>query len=220
MSSLSINLRTALFLSGIFLIALFFLIACSPQSASPSVQNTSKQTTVAPVAAEHIQGKGSLTLVEYADTECSASKDYHLMLEQFMPTYKDKVRWEYKHFPLNQHMQKATLEGEAAECAGAQGKFWEYLNMIYQETPSDNKLPSEDLFTMAHTLGLNEDDFKLCIANATYNAKVKSDLADAVAAGADGAPYSVLVDDKGTVVQIFDGVYSQQEMEDIFNQNL
>ena len=40
------------------------------------------------------------------------------------------VRWVYRHFPLKNHplAQKA---GEAAECAGDQGKFWEYSDALF-----------------------------------------------------------------------------------------
>lgn len=137
-----------------------------------------------------------------------------------MPAYQDKIRWEYKHFPLNQHLKKATLEAEATECAGAQGKFWEYVSLIFERTPSNNGLPEEQLFTIAKELKLNQDAFNTCLATATYNSKVKQEGQEAQKYGADGTPFSLLLDENGNVIQTIDGMYSAQELEDIFKKEL
>jgi len=194
---------------------ILFCSGCSIQKMTSIPSQISNQK-IDTTTTEHILGTGAWIFVEYADTECPYSKEYHLMLETLLPNYEGKIRWQYKHFPLNQHMKKAILEAEAVECAGAQEKFWEYLNLLYKKTPSNNELPQKDLLSFAKEIGLNEKEFETCTGNASYHNKVLSDLADAQKQGALGTPFSLLIDEQGTVVEIFDGLYSVKELEEIF----
>jgi len=206
---------SSLFLS---LSILVLLSGCSNQSGL-SLSSSNTRTNSA-VAKEHILGAGTLTFVEFADTECPYSKEYHLMLEAFMPEFEGKIRWQYKHFPLNQHMKKATLEAEALECAGEQEKFWQYTHALFASTPSNNQLPETDLFILAKELNLDEEQFNTCIASATYNEQVKNHLKQAQAQGANGTPFSLLVDEQGNVLETFDGLYFEEELREIFVKHL
>ena len=173
--------------------------------------------TVDPDSVSHIQGSGSYTLIEYSDTECPYSKEYHTTLDQVFPNYETQIQRGYKHFPLNQHMEKATLQAEATECAGAQNKFWEYTDEIYKRTNSNNSLPDAELFAIAEDLNLNTDKFNTCLAKATYNNLVKENAQEAQELGANGTPFSVLIDQEGNVVEIIKGLYSASELEEIFD---
>ncbi|KKR04540.1 MAG: Periplasmic thiol:disulfide interchange protein DsbA [Candidatus Uhrbacteria bacterium GW2011_GWF2_39_13] len=173
--------------------------------------------TVDPSSISHIQGSGSYTLIEYSDTECHYSKEYHTTLDEVLPNYENEIQRGYKHFPLNQHIQKATLQAEATECAGDQNKFWEYTSEIYKRTNSNNSLPDTELFVIAEDLNLNTDKFNDCLAQATYNSLVKENSQEAQELGANGTPFSVLIDKDGNVVEIIDGMYSAAELEEIFD---
>jgi len=186
----------------------------SSGNAPPSSQTTTK--TVDLSSSVHMQGSGSLILVEYADLECPYSKEFHQTLESVMLAHEGKIQWVYKHFPLNQHLKKATLEAEATECAGVQGKFWDYVQMVFDRTPSNNGLAEKELFTISKDLGLDENLFNDCLANATSNAKVKADAAEAQRLGAPGTPFSLLADQNGNILEVIDGLYSQKELEEIF----
>jgi len=173
--------------------------------------------SVDPESVSHIQGSGSYTLIEYSDTECPYSKEYHTTLDEVFPNYENEIQRGYKHFPLNQHIQKATLQAEATECAGDQNKFWEYTSEIYSRTNSNNSLPDAELFVIAEDLNLNTDKFNDCLAQATYNSLVKENSQEAQELGANGTPFSVLIDKDGNVVEIIDGMYSAAELEEIFD---
>ncbi|MBI2472968.1 DsbA family protein [Candidatus Uhrbacteria bacterium] len=176
--------------------------------------------TVDPDSVSHIQGSGSYTLIEYSDTECPYSKEYHTTLDEVFPNYENEIQRGYKHFPLNQHMEKATLQAEATECAGAQNKFWEYTSEIYQRTNSNNSLPDTELFAIAEDLNLNTDKFNTCLAQATYNNLVKENAQEAQELGATGTPFSVLIDKDGNVIQILKGMYSATQLKDVFDRYL
>ncbi len=78
-------------------------------------------------------------------------------MQQIVSEFPKKVRWVYRHFPLDQLHQQARLEALAVECARDQGKFWELTNAIFAVTPSndglDNSHPQRSLhacFALEH----------------------------------------------------------------------
>ena len=194
----------------------FILSDINPSEISPQEVYKGNKT-IEPSSLTHIKGKGNYTFVEYADTECPYSKEFHATLETLMFKYEDKIQWGYKHFPLNQHIQKATLEAEATECAGEQEKFWEYVSLLYERTPSNNDLPSEELFAIADDISLNREDFDACIANASYNEKVKQDSTEAQEVGAQGTPFSVILDENNVIVKVIRGFHTTEELKEIFD---
>lgn len=167
--------------------------------------NTTQALSYRPVSDDdHIRGDKSaeVTLIEYSDLECPFCKRIHPTLQQVMGEYDGKVRWVYRHFPLTSLHPKATIEAEASECAGAQGKFWEYIDIVYERTPSNNGLEEAKLTEFAQELKLDMKKFASCLEDNTYSEEVQNDLADAQEAGGQGTPYSLIVDKKGNVTPI------------------
>lgn len=97
--------------------------------------------------ADHVRGEfnAPLTFVEYSDTECPFCKRFHETMQNVIKEYPGKVRWIYRHFPLVQLHPKAPKEAQATECAGEQGRFWEYLDRLFEVTPSNNNLDLSQL---------------------------------------------------------------------------
>jgi cyclophilin family peptidyl-prolyl cis-trans isomerase/predicted DsbA family dithiol-disulfide isomerase len=54
------------------------------------------------------------------------------VVEQLKADYGDDLRVVYRHFPLITIHDKAQITAEAAEAAGAQGKFWEMHDILYE----------------------------------------------------------------------------------------
>lgn len=163
------------------------------------------QVTIRPITKEdHIRGDfdAPLTLVEYADTECPFCKRFHPTLKQILRDYEGKVRWVYRHFPLTQIHPKAPKEAHALECAGEQGKFWEYTDRLYEITPSNNNLDLAQLPAIAESVGLDVEKFNECMESNRYEAHVQEDLQDAINAGSKGTPNTILIDVKGEKTQI------------------
>lgn len=148
---------------------------------------------------DHIRGdaKASLTLVEYSDLECPFCKRFHPTMQQVMKEYPGKVRWVYRHFPLAQLHPKAQKEAEASECAAGQGKFWEFVDRLFEITPSNNGLDPAELPKIAQYINIDVNKFSTCLSSGQYTKKVEADIQDAINAGAQGTPYSVLIDAKG-----------------------
>lgn len=163
---------------------------------------------------DHVRGPANaqVTIIEYSDLECPFCKRFHGTMQQVMEAYGDDVRWVYRHFPLDQLHQKARKEAVATECAGAQGKFWEFTDKIYEVTTSNDGLDLTTLPQLAQQAGVpNISEFETCLESDTYNERVQADVADAQAAGGRGTPYSVAFNKDGEVkaingAQPFEGV--------------
>lgn len=191
------------------------------------VENTDIPEDGGPVVVEDItrielssiryaQGSGEYTFIEYTDLECPYCKDFHPTVETIREEYSDRMQFAVKHFPLNIH-SKAKREAVAAECAGVQGKFHEYVNAIFKVTPSNNGLPDNTLFTTAENLGLNMDAFEQCVENEETGAIVTADAIEAMSTGGEGTPHSVIVDSEGTIVLVIQGVLSEQSLRNALN---
>ncbi len=158
-----------------------------------------------PVTSEdHILGNpnADVIIVEYSDTECPFCKNFHTTLRRVMAEYgKDgKVAWVYRHFPIDSLHAKARKEAEATECAnelGGSGKFWEYINLLYETTNSNDSLDPAELPKMAKTVGLDVTAFNKCLSSGKYKAKVEADYQDAINSGGQGTPHSILITRNG-----------------------
>lgn len=178
-------------------------------------------------ADEHIQGsKGAkLTWIEYSDLECPFCKKIHPDLQKMLSEYDGKVRWVYRHFPLDQIHSKADKEAEAVECAGELGgndKFWQMADKIFEVTPSNNGLNPDDLPKLASQVGLDQSKFKTCLDSGKFTQHVEDDYQGGIKAGVNGTPGNFLLDDKGnawvipgavpyaTIKQVVDSALAQK----------
>jgi protein-disulfide isomerase len=163
-----------------------------------------------PVTAEdHILGNpnADLVMVEYSDLECPYCKQFHITMKKIMDIYgKDgRVAWVYRHFPIESLHSKAPKEAEATECANELGgpeKFWQFTNLVYETTNSNDSLDPKELPKMAKTVGLDVTAFNECLSSGKYTAKVKADYDDAIKAGGQGTPTSFIIAKDGTKTSI------------------
>ena len=90
----------------------------------------------------------------------------------------------FRDFPLNIH-NNAQSAAEAAQCARAQGKFWEYHDKLFA---SQQALAVEQLKQYAKEIGLNEEAFNACFDAGTYRNDVLQDEKEGEQAGVSGTP--------------------------------
>ncbi|HEY2960920.1 MAG TPA: thioredoxin domain-containing protein [Pyrinomonadaceae bacterium] len=125
-----------------------------------------------------------VTIVEFTDFQCPACAAMHPVLEEVLKSYGDRVRFVVRDFPLNQH-EWARKAAEAANAANAQGKFFEYIAMLFQhqkalDVPSLKKYASE--------LGLDRTRFDAALDRGVYAAEVKHDIEDGELYGVGSTP--------------------------------
>ena len=99
-------------------------------------------------------------------------------------TYGDKVRIVFRDFPLAMH-PFAQLAAEAAQCARAQGKFWEYHDKLFA---NQQALGKDQLKQYAKDLGLVEDTFNACIETGKSKDAIAEDQKEGERFGVTGTP--------------------------------
>jgi protein-disulfide isomerase len=128
--------------------------------------------------------KAPVTIVEFSDYQCPFCSRAEGTVDQVMKAYGDKVRLVYRDFPLPMHPQ-ARPAAEAANCAHAQGKFWEYHAKLFA---NQSALGDEKLKEYAKDLGLDAGKFEQCLATKPFKAAIDKDIADASKVGVTGTP--------------------------------
>ncbi|MFA4930798.1 MAG: thioredoxin domain-containing protein [Patescibacteria group bacterium] len=146
----------------------------------------------------HIKGNpdAPITIVEYSDTECPFCIQFHDTLKQVVEQYDGQVNWVYKHFPLDSLHPKARHEAEATECAaqlGGNDGFWNYFDRLNEITPGNNGLDPATLPEIATYVGLDQTQFTACLDSGKYADLIQQNIDEAMAAGGQGTPYSVIV---------------------------
>lgn len=128
----------------------------------------------------------AVTVVEYGDLQCPACRSAHAQISApLLEKYGAQIRFEFKHFPLRSIHRYALEASMAAECAADQGKFWEYVDVVYAE---QQKLDIEQLSAWANALGLDQDLFGRCMKSKIKRSTVLSDYEDGQDLGVTGTP--------------------------------
>jgi protein-disulfide isomerase len=181
-------------------------VVTAPSQPSAVDQGTGgppAQVSVAPVddKVDHIRGnkKAKITLIEYSDFECPFCSRFTPTVDEMLATYGDDVNFVYRHFPLTSIHPQAEPAANAAECAGDQGKFYEFHDDLFA---NQTRLGSALYTELAEKHGLNVSTFNDCVSSQKFADKVTSDSNDAVAAGGRGTPYSVLIGPDGQTTVI------------------
>ena len=136
---------------------------------------------------DHIQGAedAPVTLVEYGDYECPACGAAYPIVKAIRKQMGDKLRFVFRNFPLAQTHPHAKDAAEAAESAGAQGKFWEMHDILFE---NQKKLTEKDLLDYAKKLGLDENRFATDLQNDKYQNKIQADLISGAENNVNGTP--------------------------------
>jgi len=122
-------------------------------------------------------------VIEFADYQCPYCQRVNPDLNKLVQEYAGKVTVIYKDFPLPMH-PNAEKAAEAARCAGEQGKFWEYHNLLF----SEKKLDSSGLKQQAKSLRLDENKFDQCLDSGQEAANVAKDRDEGMKLGLSGTP--------------------------------
>ena len=125
-----------------------------------------------------------VTVVEFTDFQCPACAAMHPVLEDVLKSYGNKVRFVVRDFPLNQHVH-ARKAAEAANAANAQGKFFEYITLLFK---NQKALDTSSLKKYASELGLDRARFDAALDRGTYSAEVSKDVKDGEMYGVGSTP--------------------------------
>lgn len=127
----------------------------------------------------------TVQIVEFADFGCPYSRESSFVMRALAAAYGDKIHYEYRDFPITELHPQAEHAAEAAQCAAAQGKFWEYHDKLYV---NQTDLRDEQLVQYAEELNLDTDAFAKCLSSGQFHDEVTADYNDGAAAGVRGTP--------------------------------
>ena len=138
-------------------------------------------------ARDHIRGSATapLTLLEYSDFECPFCGRATGMVAEVRAHFGDEVRYVMRHLPLPDVHPHAELAAAAAEAAGAQGRFWEMHDLLFEH---QDELETEDLAGYAGNLGLDVERFLRDLDEDVHAERIREDVMSAECSGARGTP--------------------------------
>jgi protein-disulfide isomerase len=129
--------------------------------------------------------KAPVTIVEFSDFSCPYCRKAESTINEILAKYHGKVRLGYRDFPLSQMHPQAELAAEASRCAGEQGKYWEYHDLLFA---NPGKQGHDDLVEHARTLKLDDKQFDACLSSGRYEPQVERDIQLGVRAGVAATP--------------------------------
>lgn len=141
------------------------------------------------VSPDPLRLKGAMdapvTIVEFGDFQCPYCQAVQSTLNGLLEKYRGKVRLGFRDFPLRQIHPQAQQAAEAARCAGDQGKFWEYHDLLYA---NQTRLDPAGLAQHARSAGLDADLFSACLSGGKFRMQIDSDLQSGSVSGVTGTP--------------------------------
>ena len=126
---------------------------------------------------DHILGPedAPVTLVEYGDLECPYCRQVNPVIRELRRRLGGRLRYVFRHFPIRSAHIHAQLAAEAAEAAGAQGKFWEMQEYILEHQEA---LDESHLTEYAAEIDLDVERFKKDLEGNVFAERVKEDFKD------------------------------------------
>jgi protein-disulfide isomerase len=174
--------------------------AAEVQAADPKFYETYRKLPVLPAAdvlgpGTHVKGPADapFTIVEFSDFECPACGHAFGDLRSLVRSRSD-VKLVFRHFPLDSHCNSemhqqlhpdACLAAAAAECAGRQGRFWEYHDLLFEHQKA---LDRDSLFRYARDLDLDIPEFRSCLDDPATMARIAEDVSAGARLGIESTP--------------------------------
>jgi protein-disulfide isomerase len=136
---------------------------------------------------DHVRGPRAapVTLVEYGDYECPYCGQAYYVVKDLEQRAGNLMRFVFRNFPLTTVHPHAERAAEAAEAAGAQGKFWEMHDLLFE---NQQALEDENLMEYATWVGLEIPRFARDMREGRYLNRMREDFLSGARSGVNGTP--------------------------------
>ncbi len=151
---------------------------------------------VLPIQGEdHVRGnpEAPLVVVKYADFQCPDCRTHYGEFRKRREELLARARFVFRHFPRVDAHPKALRAAEGAEAAGAQGRFWEMHDLLFEE---QGRRPPGWIYTYAERLGLDMTRFERDLTSRAHSRKIWSDLRSGRRSGVSATPTVFVGDEK------------------------
>jgi protein-disulfide isomerase len=152
------------------------------------VKGSNVSQLVLPVGVrDHAQGSRNaiVTLLEYGDFECAHCAETFRVVKEITRWLRGELYYVFRHFLAANNYANALAAAEAAEAAGAQGRFWEMHDWLCEHSVT---IRDPHLKDYAQELGLDVERFERERREHTHIEKVREDFTSGIASGVTRTP--------------------------------
>lgn len=129
-----------------------------------------------------------VTVVEYSDYMCPACRKAHDVVEKIRSKYTGRVRWIFKNYLLDKH-HDVSFMAQAAHCAGEQGRFWEFQDILFR---SGKNVDISSIKKYGRILELDAGSFENCIDSGRYLPVIEKDKKEGRKSGVSSTPTFII----------------------------
>lgn len=124
-------------------------------------------------SSDHVRGSplAKVTLVGYGDFTCQDCAKSYRTVKNIQAEMGSRLRYVFRTFPQAPLDEKAEGAAEAAESAGAQGKFWEIHDRMFENQGAVDQL---QLAKHAKAVGLDAQQFRRDMRGHVHLANVRA----------------------------------------------
>jgi protein-disulfide isomerase len=126
-----------------------------------------------------------ITLVEYGDYECPHCAAAHPIVNQVQLSFRGRLQFVFRHFPLTEVHPHAEIAAESAEFAGAAGLFWDMHDVLFE---SQSRLSTTTILLIGAELGFPEAAMRNALETGQFRNKVRGDFIGGIRSGVNGTP--------------------------------
>lgn len=140
--------------------------------------------------------KAPVTLMEWGEYESEECAKANEVVKQVLEKYGDKIRFQFRHFPLTKIHQRSLKASESAVAAGQTGKFWEMHNILFANR---RNLGTTSLKLYSREAGISDKNFLDNLVNGTYGWQVQDDIKEGMEKGVKEPPTFFVNDEMVTL---------------------
>lgn len=127
-----------------------------------------------------------ITIVEFSDFQCPYCYQAYFTTKKILEKYGEKVKFSYRDMPLAGVEADPNGTAAAARCAGEQGKYWEYHDMLFE---NQDDVGPRAFREFAGDLNLDGAKFESCLESAKFRTSIQKDFQEGLQLGITGTPY-------------------------------
>ena len=127
-----------------------------------------------------------ITIVEFSDFQCPFCYQAYWTIKNVLAKYGDAVKLSYRDMPLAGAQADPNGTAAAARCAGEQGKYWEYHDLLFE---NQDYIGQQEFREFAADVNLEMPEFESCLESGKFSASIQEDFEEGLRLGITGTPF-------------------------------
>jgi protein-disulfide isomerase len=168
--------------------------------AGIAIQSARSQSQAPQAAPAHALGRNGgevlgspsapVLVEEYGDFQCPSCAQWERTVGPTVRRLVDQGRIRFEYHPIAFIGPESLAAANAAVCAGDQGKFWAYHDLLFAQQAPENSgaLTTDRLLQFGRQVGLSNQQFQQCVEDGTYDNWIRQATDQASQRGVAGTP--------------------------------